>query len=141
MIEKWAGLFARGFAMGIAEIIPGVSGGTIAFITGIYDELLRSLAGFSHRSVGMLWRQGAAAFWREHNLSFLLVLGLGMLSAVLVCARLVRALLELVPAVRLGVFLRSDRGLGRQHRSACAIALARDELRSWARSPVGSSAR
>ncbi|MCM2321062.1 MAG: DUF368 domain-containing protein, partial [Pseudomonas sp.] len=37
-------LFAKGVAMGAADVVPGVSGGTIAFISGIYDELLRSIA-------------------------------------------------------------------------------------------------
>ena len=50
------GLMLRGLAMGIAEVVPGVSGGTIAFVTGIYDELLQTLAGLD---LGLLqvWRK------------------------------------------------------------------------------------
>ena len=43
-------IFARGMAMGAADIVPGVSGGTIAFITGIYPTLLASLSSFATRS-------------------------------------------------------------------------------------------
>ena len=46
-VGQHAALFARGVAMGLAEVVPGVSGGTIAFITGIYDELVASLASLS----------------------------------------------------------------------------------------------
>ncbi|MCZ6890671.1 MAG: DUF368 domain-containing protein [Gammaproteobacteria bacterium] len=74
--------------MGVAEIVPGVSGGTIAFITGIYDELVASLASFSHRSLGVLINSGFSGFWRAHNLSFLSILALGMLVSVLAFARL-----------------------------------------------------
>ena len=48
------GVFARGLAMGAAEAVPGVSGGTIAFVTGIYDELVRSLASLSAASPRIL---------------------------------------------------------------------------------------
>ena len=44
-LKDWTLLVAKGFAMGTADIIPGVSGGTIAFITGIYEELISTIAG------------------------------------------------------------------------------------------------
>ncbi|MDE0036550.1 MAG: DUF368 domain-containing protein [Gammaproteobacteria bacterium] len=72
------GVFARGLAMGMAEAVPGVSGGTIAFVTGIYDELITSIASFSHTSASTLLRDGWLAFARRHNLGFLAVLGAGM---------------------------------------------------------------
>ena len=46
----WVGIYLRGVAMGIAEIVPGVSGGTIAFVSGIYEELVSSLAAFGPKS-------------------------------------------------------------------------------------------
>ncbi|MYE82621.1 MAG: DUF368 domain-containing protein, partial [Gammaproteobacteria bacterium] len=52
------GVFVRGIAMGIVEVIPGVSGGTIAFITGIYERLLAALASWSPRYVRALVRGG-----------------------------------------------------------------------------------
>ena len=72
------GVFARGLAMGVAEAVPGVSGGTIAFVSGIYDELVGSIASFSHTSASTLIRDGWGAFARRHNLGFLVVLGAGM---------------------------------------------------------------
>ena len=72
------GVFARGLAMGMAEAVPGVSGGTIAFVSGIYDELVGSIAAFSHTSASTLRRDGWVAFARRHNLGFLGLLGAGM---------------------------------------------------------------
>ena len=46
-IKKLAGITFRGLAMGAADVVPGVSGGTIAFITGIYDDLLGSISAFN----------------------------------------------------------------------------------------------
>ena len=70
-------LLGKGMAMGVAEVVPGVSGGTIAFVTGIYDQLVRAFASFSQLSLKLLandWR----GFARRHNLAFLAVLGAGM---------------------------------------------------------------
>ena len=88
------GVFARGLAMGMAEAVPGVSGGTIAFVTGIYDELVTSIASFSHTSASTLLRDGWRAFAHRHNLSFLAVLGAGMAVGLPLTLVLVVGLLE-----------------------------------------------
>lgn len=88
------GVFARGLAMGMAEAVPGVSGGTIAFLSGIYDELVRSIAAFSHTSASTLVRGGWGAFARRHNLGFLGVLGAGMAVGLPLTLWLVVGLLE-----------------------------------------------
>ncbi|MDE0178075.1 MAG: DUF368 domain-containing protein [Gammaproteobacteria bacterium] len=88
------GVFARGLAMGMAEAVPGVSGGTIAFVTGIYDELITSIASFSHTSASTLLRDGWLAFARRHNLGFLAVLGAGMAVGLPFTLVLVVGLLE-----------------------------------------------
>ena len=62
--------------MGLAELVPGVSGGTMAFISGIYGTLVSALAAFGPGSVAMLLRP--REFWEHHNLRFLLVLAAGM---------------------------------------------------------------
>ena len=80
--------------MGMAEAVPGVSGGTIAFVTGIYDELVTSIASFSHTSASTLLRDGWAAFARRHNLGFLAVLGAGMAVGLPLTLVLVVGLLE-----------------------------------------------
>lgn len=83
--------------MGIAEVIPGVSGGTIAFISGIYDELLGSIARFGPASFGVLRQQGVGGFWQQHNLSFLLALAVGMGLSLVTVARVVKSALETSP--------------------------------------------
>jgi putative membrane protein len=90
----WIGIYLRGMAMGVAELIPGVSGGTIAFITGIYVELVRSIRGLRLGvAVAVLQRRFREA-WREGNLGFLAALGAGMAVSILLFAGLVAWLLE-----------------------------------------------
>ena len=85
---SFIGLVLRGLAMGIAELVPGVSGGTIAFMTGIYLQLVRTLASFGVDSIAMIGRP--KQFWQHHNLSFLLSLGLGMGIGVVIFAQVIR---------------------------------------------------
>jgi len=86
-------LFLKGLAMGAADVVPGVSGGTIAFITGIYTELLDSIKSINLNALGTLFRQGPAAAWRSINGTFLLVLGCGILIALLTLAKVIHYLL------------------------------------------------
>ena len=72
-------LFLKGIAMGAADVVPGVSGGTIAFITGIYTELLDSIKSINLEAVRTLFKEGPAAAWHSINGTFLLVLGSGIL--------------------------------------------------------------
>jgi putative membrane protein len=84
----------KGVAMGIADSVPGVSGGTIAVMAGIYEELIESLR---HLNPVTLWswrRLGLAGFWRAVNGGFLFSLALGILSALYVSAGAVLYLLE-----------------------------------------------
>jgi len=71
------GLFFKGMAMGAADIVPGVSGGTMALISGIYEEFVNSLKSISS-APKILFDSGIAAAWRHINGSFLLVLALGI---------------------------------------------------------------
>lgn len=107
-LRQWLGLYVRGAAMGAAELVPGVSGGTIAFVTGIYDELVHTLAGLKPAALAEL-RVGLVAgvrrIWSDYNLSFLLVLGLGMLTSVLLLAQALALALETVRPVVWGFFL------------------------------------
>lgn len=88
--------------MGLAEVVPGVSGGTMAFITGIYHELVRSLASFGPSSVRLL--NQPLVFARHHNLRFLTALAAGMLAGVLLFAQLMDYLLEHLQPVVWGFF-------------------------------------
>ena len=80
----WGVLAAKGFAMGAADLVPGVSGGTVAFITGIYNELISTIAGLGIDTVKDLFKEGPKRVWIKYNLSFLAVLGMGLISAVTV---------------------------------------------------------
>ncbi|MXW56933.1 MAG: DUF368 domain-containing protein, partial [Gemmatimonadales bacterium] len=70
----WAGVYAKGLAMGLADLVPGVSGGTIAFISGIYDELVTTIAGLDRRLLGAFREGGVRCVWQAGNLGFLAVL-------------------------------------------------------------------
>ena len=99
----WFGILARGVAMGVAEVVPGVSGGTIAFVTGIYRELVSSLAAFTPTS--LVWVvTDPGRFWRHHNLGFLACLACGMLVSVFAFARLISAAIEALPTLVWGFF-------------------------------------
>ncbi|MCB0663452.1 MAG: DUF368 domain-containing protein [Saprospiraceae bacterium] len=74
----------KGTAMGIAEVIPGVSGGTIAFITGIYEKLLQSIKAFGPEAIKGFRENGVAGFWKAINGNFLLFLMAGMAMGVIV---------------------------------------------------------
>ncbi len=88
------GIFFRGMAMGAADVVPGVSGGTLALITGIYEELIDTLGGFTPRLLGVWRREGFAAFWQQANLTFLLTLLAGIFTSIALLARLITWLLE-----------------------------------------------
>ena len=91
------GVYLRGIAMGAADVVPGVSGGTVAFITGIYERLLNSIKSINPNSL-LLWkREGFRACWQHIDGSFLLVLFLGILSSIAVLARAISFMLEAYP--------------------------------------------
>ncbi len=87
----------KGMAMGAADVVPGVSGGTIAFISGIYEELITSINNI-HPSLLPLWKkEGFNAFWKSLNGNFLLALFLGIFISVLSLAKFLSWLLENEP--------------------------------------------
>ena len=91
-------LALKGMAMGIAEVIPGVSGGTIAFITGIYEELINTIKTvLSTRWLRALRQEGIGAAWKALNGNFLLFLLAGMATGVILGFFCVTFLLENYP--------------------------------------------
>ena len=84
-----AGIFLRGLLMGAADIVPGVSGGTVAFITGIYDQLLDSLRAVDLEFLARLSRLDIAGAWQHINGRFLLALLLGIATSIFSLAQLV----------------------------------------------------
>ena len=81
-------LFLKGMAMGAADVVPGVSGGTIAFITGIYEKLLDSIKAFDRHALQLILKKEWKAFWDKVNGNFLLVLVGGILVSILTFAKL-----------------------------------------------------
>ncbi len=87
----------KGACMGAADVIPGVSGGTIAFIMGIYDEFVGSLASINGEAVRLLLKGQFKAFWKHINGSFLLSLVIGIGVSVVALAGLMQFLLKWYP--------------------------------------------
>lgn len=90
---------AKGLAMGAADIVPGVSGGTIAFITGIYEELIDTINGINLNALRTLFIKGIGAFWKQINGSFLVALLLGIAISILSLAELMTYLLSEHPVL------------------------------------------
>lgn len=90
-------LCLKGMAMGAADAVPGVSGGTIAFITGIYQELIHSIKQFGPGTLIYLFKHGFAATWKQVNGNFLLVLMAGILVSLLTLARVMLYWLDTYP--------------------------------------------
>lgn len=92
-------LFLKGMAMGAADVIPGVSGGTIAFITGIYRTLIDSIKSINHKALQTLFKQGIKAFWKQINGNFLIVLFGGIATSILLLVRAIHYLLDNFPVL------------------------------------------
>ncbi len=90
-------LFLKGLAMGGADVVPGVSGGTIAFISGIYEELLASIKAINLSSLNLLIKGRFKEFWQAVNGNFLLILFSGILISIKSLASLLIFLKETYP--------------------------------------------
>ncbi|MEQ6124728.1 DUF368 domain-containing protein [Pseudotenacibaculum sp. MALMAid0570] len=84
----------KGMSMGAADVVPGVSGGTIAFISGIYEELLTSISSFNFGLIKVLRKEGIKAVWTQVNGNFLLALFAGIFVSIISLAKLIEMLLE-----------------------------------------------
>lgn len=94
---KCATVAFKGMCMGAADVIPGVSGGTIAFIMGIYAELLDSIKSVNGEALKLLLKGKIGAFWKHINGTFLASLFTGILISVFSIAKLMKYLLEFHP--------------------------------------------
>ena len=90
-------LYFKGLLMGAADIVPGVSGGTMALITGIYKELIESIDQLNFKQLLVLRKEGFVAFWESVNGPFLLPLFLGIASGILFLSGGITYLLEHQP--------------------------------------------
>jgi putative membrane protein len=114
-MQNWILIFFKGAGMGIADLIPGVSGGTVALITGIYERIVTNLGALSFKN-----------FWRTIDWKLFLPLAAGAGSAILLFSNLMHWLLEKFPGQTYALFfglilvsawlmikeLKSSRGLG-----------------------------
>lgn len=78
----WLGIYLRGIAMGAADLVPGVSGGTIALITGIYTRLISAIANVGPGVIKLLLRGRVLEAWKAVDGQFLLALAAGIATAV-----------------------------------------------------------
>lgn len=96
-VKEYIWIYLKGMAMGAADIVPGVSGGTIAFITGIYTQLIDSIGAVGPKTLQILIKEGPIAAWRACNGTFLSVLALGILTSVFTLSRILSHLLKTQP--------------------------------------------
>jgi putative membrane protein len=89
--------FLKGLAMGAADVVPGVSGGTIAFITGIYDTLLESIRRINPSLIGVVKREGIVAAFSHINGLFLISLFAGVFTSIATLAKVISWLLTYHP--------------------------------------------
>ncbi len=118
MMKDYLKILFKGMAMGAADIVPGVSGGTIAFITGIYERLIFAISHINFKALRLWRQQGIGAAWRYIDGGFLLTLFSGILISVVTLARGLKWLLDHYPIFVWAFFF----GLV----SASVIVLARD---------------
>lgn len=96
-IKDYVMLALKGMAMGAADVVPGVSGGTIAFIVGIYDELINSIKSINAHSLKLLFTGKIPSFWKAINGNFLFSILLGIGISVFSLAELITWLLVTHP--------------------------------------------
>ncbi|MEZ5245960.1 MAG: DUF368 domain-containing protein [Acidimicrobiales bacterium] len=105
-MQKIGAQFARGFLMGAADVVPGVSGGTIALVVGIYQKLIDSIRDGA-RALGTLLKGDVRGFWtriKELDFLFLLPLGAGIGTAVVALASVIETQLHDNPENMAGLF-------------------------------------
>ena len=98
-VKEYAVLVLKGMGMGAADVVPGVSGGAIAFIVGIYDELIDSIKSINMHSLKLLFTGKITAFWKAINANFLLSLLFGIAVSILSLAKLMTYLLVNEPVL------------------------------------------
>ena len=117
------GIYLRGIAMGAADLVPGVSGGTIALITGIYARLIAAISSIGPSTLSLLLRGKLMEAWKSVDGQFLLILAAGIATAIIGLAAVLDWLLTHYPLPLWATFS----GLV----LASALSLVRDNYRLW----------
>lgn len=116
-MRQYIWTYVKGVAMGASDVIPGVSGGTIAFISGIYERLINAIKSINLPNVKLFLRGKFKEFWKNIDGTFLVSLVLGILTSILTLAHLMTYLLDnhpiLVWAFFFGLILASTFFVGR----------------------------
>lgn len=94
MAKKYINLALKGMAMGAADVVPGVSGGTIAFITGIYEELINSIKSVNLNAIKLFFSGKFTEFWKAINGNFLISVFVGIGISVISLAKGLKYLLD-----------------------------------------------
>lgn len=95
--KKYIIIYIKGLAMGVADAIPGVSGGTIALISGIYENLINSIKSIDAEAIKYLRKAEIKNLWEHINGSFLVTLVAGIATSLIVLSHFVTFLLENYP--------------------------------------------
>ncbi|MBE7634421.1 DUF368 domain-containing protein [Tenacibaculum finnmarkense] len=90
-------IMLKGIAMGAADVVPGVSGGTIAFISGIYEELLNAISAVNLGLFKTLKKEGFKSAWKQLNGNFLAALFTGIFISIISLAKAIKWLLTNQP--------------------------------------------
>ena len=93
VIKAYGILMLKGMGMGAADVVPGVSGGTVAFIVGIYEELINSIKSINTANLRLLFRGQFRSFWQGINANFLLSIVLGIGISIFSLAKIITYLL------------------------------------------------
>jgi putative membrane protein len=128
-VKEYLALFLRGMLMGAADVVPGVSGGTMAFITGIYDRLLLAINAVLPEFLSLLRSRNFVAFWNAIDGNFLLCLLAGILSSVFSLASVISYALATHPVLVWAFFF----GL-----IIASIYIMRHEVSVWSASAISS---
>ncbi len=103
-LREYLRLYFSGFAMGASDIVPGVSGGTMAFILGVYTTLIDSIKSFNLDVVRSALKFDIQAVFDKVPFRFLIALGLGVISAIFLLASLLHNLLDEEPTFLFAFF-------------------------------------
>ncbi|MCD4833325.1 MAG: DUF368 domain-containing protein [Bacteroidales bacterium] len=91
-IKKYISIILKGFAMGAANVIPGVSGGTIALITGIFERIINAIKSFDGTAIKLLFKGKIKELIKHTDLYFLIAVFFGMVASVVSLAKLLEFL-------------------------------------------------
>ncbi|HPR60728.1 MAG TPA: DUF368 domain-containing protein, partial [Prolixibacteraceae bacterium] len=103
-MKNYISLFIKGMGMGAANVIPGVSGGTIALITGIFEQLINAIKSFNTTALKLIFTGKFKAFAQHVNLNFLIAVFAGVVISILSIAKLFGFLLNHYPVYIMAFF-------------------------------------